>query len=293
MQIEIFEPAQGTQLTPVRWNYEELKQTITAGLAKYENMIYTPETVSVAKKDRADLNRLMKAINDEKIRVKKMYLEPFEEFERQAKELIAMIDEQAKSVDSAVKEFETAEKNEKQKAINGIYEEVIGDLKDLVPYDRIHDPKWLNKGTTLAKVREAIETIVARTKTAFTAINTMELDESKSNRVKTAYLKRFELADAIDEKNRIEEEDKRLKEYEARKAAEKAKKEAVQAEKEDRKENVPQPEEKPSEAEITPQNDEEPKRLEFYVMVTPSQAQALAEFLRNNRIAYGRITNTK
>lgn len=36
MQIEIYNPTDGQALPPVQWNYDELKQQLTEGLAAYK-----------------------------------------------------------------------------------------------------------------------------------------------------------------------------------------------------------------------------------------------------------------
>ena len=50
------------------FNFEELKQDLVLKTDKYANIIYDNAEISQAKKDRADLNKLKKAINDERIR---------------------------------------------------------------------------------------------------------------------------------------------------------------------------------------------------------------------------------
>ena len=67
MQIEIYTPTHGQLLPPVEWNYEAVKQWISDGLAAYEGRVYTEGTVAEAKRDRANLNKLSKAIEDKRI----------------------------------------------------------------------------------------------------------------------------------------------------------------------------------------------------------------------------------
>ena len=77
---------------PVVWNYDTLKEELTAALADYQNRIYTEDTVAEAKTDRAKLNKLKKALSDERIERKKEFNKPFEAFEEQIKELCGIID---------------------------------------------------------------------------------------------------------------------------------------------------------------------------------------------------------
>ena len=314
MQIEIYNPAQNEAIQPVKWNYEQLKAQITEGLKKYENIVYSDDDMTQAKKDRADLNRLSKAISDERIAMKKRYLAPYEEFEAQAKELTGLIDSHSAEIDKQVKEYEQRQKDEKQGKITAMYDEAVGDLRELVPYERIHNPKWLNKGTSLKAIKEDIETLISKVKTNLTVIDTMGFDEAMTNRVKSVYLKNFDLSDAMAEKAKIEEENRRLQEYEERKAREEAAKlereaaEAAEAQRraaeaENRAAETPEPEELP----FTPEEEEKPSEepqeaqetqeqqepqiveLNFKVRGTAAQIMSLRDFLKNNGIEYGPV----
>lgn len=302
LQLEIYSPKPGEDLQPVQSNLADLKAKITEGLKKYENVVYTDETMSVAKKDRADLNRLSKAINDERIAMKKRYLAPYEDFEKQAKELTGLIDAQSAKIDAQVKEFEQREKDDKQAEIKAIYDEVIGDFKDLIPYERLHDPKWLNKGMSLKAVRAAMEDTIARTGTAFTVINQMGFDEPTTNRVKAAFLRRFDLSDAIAEKEKIQDENRRLAEYELKKKAEervKAEAEAQAAEKtsqcavetENKADKVIEPpqEEKSVETATVALETDSLIKIDFRVWATKQQLDNLKQFLIVSGIKYGRV----
>ena len=55
----------------ILFNYEELKQELTEKVAHYETLVYTDDQIKEAKADRANLNRLKKALNDERIRREK------------------------------------------------------------------------------------------------------------------------------------------------------------------------------------------------------------------------------
>lgn len=63
------------ELEPVKFNYEELKTALTQKVSTYKNLVYTEENIVTAKADRALLNKLSKAINDEKKRVKNLLFE--------------------------------------------------------------------------------------------------------------------------------------------------------------------------------------------------------------------------
>ena len=70
------------------FNYEELKKMIIEKASLYESVVYTDEQIKSAKKDRANLNKFKKALNDERIKLENEYMTPFNEFKSQIKELL-------------------------------------------------------------------------------------------------------------------------------------------------------------------------------------------------------------
>ena len=64
--------------------------------------MYTDDQIKNAKSDRADLNKLKKALNDERIRCEKEYMQPFNIFKAQIDGIIKIID---KPVELIVKQL--------------------------------------------------------------------------------------------------------------------------------------------------------------------------------------------
>ena len=77
---------------PIQFNFDELKTQIAEKTEQYTKLVYTDDNIKAAKEDRADLNRLKKALNDERIRRQKEYLAPFDAFKKQIDEIIGIID---------------------------------------------------------------------------------------------------------------------------------------------------------------------------------------------------------
>lgn len=61
----------------IKFNFEDLKSEIQAKAHEYEVSVYTEDNIKAAKADRASLNKLKKALNDERIRREKAYMKPF------------------------------------------------------------------------------------------------------------------------------------------------------------------------------------------------------------------------
>ena len=116
---------------PITFNYEELKQELLLKAETYASLVYTEDQIQAAKKDRADLNRLKKALNDERMKREREYMQPFSEFKAQINEIISIIDKPCAVIDRQVKAFEEQKKAEKLKAIEEYWHSVLA--ADKVP----------------------------------------------------------------------------------------------------------------------------------------------------------------
>lgn len=278
MQIEIYNPAQGEPLPPVKWNYEELKGQLVAALENYKGRIYTESTISEAKKDRANLNKLAAAIDTRRKEMKARYLAPYEEFEAQTMELTSLVKQQAAEIDAQVKAFDEARRAEKQEHIRTMYAAVMGDLAELVPYERLHNPRWLNVTYSMSTIEEEIVEKAEDIRAALASIDGLGLADDMAARVKHIYLERLDLAAALAEKDRIERERQALAAYET------AKKE--EPEKPAEQQTVAQPHE-PAEKSTTAVP--AMYTVDFRVWATAEQLNALKTFLIDNGVKYGKV----
>ena len=139
MQLEVQEIQ---ALEPVKFNYEDIKSWLITKTKEYKDVVYTPETIALAKQDRATLNKVSSAINDEKKRIKNELLKPcYVDFENKCKELMAIVDDASGTIDKQIKEFELKEQEEKKGQIEVIFNSCIGDLKEIISLDTIFNPK--------------------------------------------------------------------------------------------------------------------------------------------------------
>lgn len=132
-------------------NLEALKNELAPKLEQYKNLVVTEDSIKEAKNDKANLNKLKKAISDQRISIKKQYMEPYMLLEAQCKELDSLIDEPIQLIDKQIKVFEEIEKNEKftelSKAFNAM------DLPDWIDIGDVLNPKWENKTQKLETLK--------------------------------------------------------------------------------------------------------------------------------------------
>lgn len=85
MELRITNPQENWLTEQILWNNEELKAAIAGKVKDYKTIAYTEDSLKDMKADRADLNKLKKAFEDERKRVKKICMEPYTKFEQQVK----------------------------------------------------------------------------------------------------------------------------------------------------------------------------------------------------------------
>lgn len=197
------------------FNFEEVKSWLSENLAAYKTMVVTEDVIGASKADKAKISKISKAISEQRIAVKKRYLEPYNDFEAKMKELSGMCDEAAKNIDVQVKAFEEKRKAEKREWLKAYFNSV--NTQPWLAFERIENPRWMN-------VAYAIETAKTDIQTAVSAVadNVATITEAGGefeSEVMLEYQKTLDLGTAMrrgNELNRIK------KEREARKAAEEA-----------------------------------------------------------------------
>lgn len=139
------------ELPAIRWNEDEVQQNLNEMLAAYTGRVYTPETIKDAKADRAAVNKLDKQLSDAARSAKTFYMNPLDEFLQCTKQMQAQCKRVSGAIDAQVKAVEEAERQDKADALRAVYADCIGELRELIPFDRLLVPQWLNKTYDLAK----------------------------------------------------------------------------------------------------------------------------------------------
>ena len=101
----------------VEFNKEDLRVFLEQQLEKYKNLVVTVDTEKDCKKAKAELGKLETAIETFRKDTKKQLSEPIAQFEADCKELVMLIQEVKKPIDTQLKEIEERRKAEKESAI--------------------------------------------------------------------------------------------------------------------------------------------------------------------------------
>ena len=161
----------------IDFNFEDLKDALTAELELYKNLVFTEETKTDAKRTVAELRKLKKQISDKRIEVKKLYMQPYTDFEAKVKELDKLINEPIAYISEQIDAFEQKRIEEKRELINEIYLELVSEREDIAGYaelNRVYDSKWENASTSKKTIQEAITSYLDSVDNDIAAIESME-----------------------------------------------------------------------------------------------------------------------
>lgn len=242
---------------PIVFNFDELKSDLTTALTDYQNRFYTEDTIAEAKEDRAKLNKLKKAINDERIAREKEYMQPFNEFKAQAKELCDMIDTASSGIGEQLEAFEQKRLGEKTSHIQSLFNDVASNYDlPFITLEKVMSDKWLNKSTSDKAI---VEEITERFEKAIKDLEVIRKMPNYSFEAEEAYKVHLDLNKALEEGEKISNIE-----------VEKKKKLLFNAE----------------------NDSDELFDVAFHCKVTKRQAIALSEFCKENGIVLQKISQT-
>ena len=299
MALEMNILAPTAAMPPVQWNFEELKKEIARVAANYTGVIDTSEDWEKRlKADRANLNKLRKAVDGERKRVKQAYEAPVKAFEAEVKEVLAPLDAAIASMDAQLTAAKEAWQEERRAAVAEIFAGV--GFQEFVTLDAIWDAKWLNKTTTLGAIKSDMETILYR---VGNEVFTIKQLNAHSFEAMETYKKHLDLAAAVAEAQHLCELDEKRKA--AEEAAERRRQETERIKAETAASLAEKPADGPQDAEKAPdfatnppvkEPEPEPQKapekiyqLDFRVWVSRGQLEALKAFLMTNNIKYGKV----
>ena len=203
------------QAGQITCNFENVEKALTERLKEYEGAVFTEDSKTIAKKELASLRAEQKGFKDNLKEAKKTFMAPWESFEAQAKELIAMYDKPIGLIDSQIKEFEEKRVEEKRILIEKIYQETAADVAEYLPLERIYNPKWENAGTREKVIREEMIQLSANVRQAVETIRGMRSDaEEEALRI---YKKTLSLPEAIAHVNSYERQKAQILQNESEK----------------------------------------------------------------------------
>lgn len=253
-------------------NGEEVKAWLAEKMQRYESIVVTPETIRAAKDDKAALNKLRTALEERRKEVKRDYLAPYNRFEEQYKELLALIDAPIASIDKQVRAFDEQEQKEKYDRLQEFFMGCIARMPHPVSiqFDRILNPKWRNKTVKEEALQREIAGTVARIAADVEELDSYYADSPHYTAVMDTYMKSYDKGSALAYAAALVQQEARRKEVQqAHRAPEPAPPPVYEPE--------PEPPVQEPQALITGV---------FRVTGTKQQIIALRDFMRANQIEF-------
>ncbi|EAC9742602.1 DUF1351 domain-containing protein [Listeria monocytogenes] len=163
---------QGSILFPA---YKKIKSDSLLLAQQIENIEVTEENVKQSKKLLAAVNKEVKNLESERISIKKEMLEPYNEFEKQVKEIVSIVKTADEMVRQQVTQIEEEEREDKKLVLKRLFEKRIRmyDFKTYFTFDDFIENRHLNKSLSINKIESEMVKWLTKIETELKVIETM------------------------------------------------------------------------------------------------------------------------
>lgn len=267
-------------------NMDALEAHVKKVVADYDGATYdltSAQAIKEAKHDRSYLNGIKKEIDERRKAVKREYNKPLDAFERRCKQITAIIDESTDAIKAQLDEAEQTRKDALYSRLQQHYEEFAGLLAPVVPYERLHEPQWLNKTFGEIKAQQALEAKVSDVARDWETLKAQQEAMPHYADAEREFFRTLDLGAALTAARLADEEDQRIAELKAAMAPEPEPEPMPEPEPEPVE--IPEPEPMPAPAPMpAPMPAPVAEPLEAWTVEVPSatrsQMQALASVLK-------------
>lgn len=204
-------------------NMDALEAHVKKVVADYEGATYdltSAQAIKDAKHDRSYLNGIKKEIDERRKAVKREYNKPLDAFERRCKQITAIIDESTDAIKAQLDEAEQTRKDALYSRLQQHYEEFAGLLAPVVPYERMHEPQWLNKTFGEIKAQQALEAKVSDVARDWETLKAQQEAMPHYADAEREFFRTLDLGAALNAARLADEEDQRIAELKAAMAPE-------------------------------------------------------------------------
>ena len=125
-------------LPTITLDIKQLTETVSALKEQYSNWVVSENDIDAAKDTVAQLNKVSKAISDERIRIAKLIKSPIDEMENSLKELTSTV----KGVSDSIKTYLNDYEQNRRDNLTSYYKS-LPDWEDYMTFE----DRWLNKTT--------------------------------------------------------------------------------------------------------------------------------------------------
>lgn len=257
-------------------NFEQLDESLELMMADYQNMVVTPESLALAKAERAKIRKTIEQIEDARKTVARIYRKPLDRFEDRVKQSLLVCDKAANHLDKQIKFIMGEDAKAKLSELESYFEEKRTEDVEWLTFESIQNPKWKNVSFKMDDAKKEIDYEISK------AIADQETIRGLDSEFETELLLEYQ-----DSRNLSEVIRKNRKLRDAKRAREKREKEA-----EEKKAAAADPvaaKEAATPADEAVFDDPDVFDILLRVKVTQRQLQALATFMRQIDITFSRV----
>lgn len=288
MELQIMTSMEPGVLPEIQWNNKELKAEIASKAKEYASIAYTDGQETEMRKDRATLNKLVTAFENQRKEVKAFYQAPYQNFETQVKEVLGPVRDAIKVIDDGLAEIERQYRVDKTNKMREIYEAKVGDLRAILPFEKTIKENWYKKAIKDKNLEQGYIDLFKRTRSDMDALDA--LPDRFRDKAVMKYMENYSLSEALTEGKRLEMLEASLEER--RKKAEEAKAAQIK-----QQEEVPVPTvEKTAKVAVSAQGIAPVQKeaapvvsLDFRVYGTKEQLMKLRQYMIDNQIKFGKV----
>lgn len=183
-------------LPVIEFNKEQMLKEVNNNLKKYRGLVFTEESqLGEAKSIRANLNKVVKTIDDERKRIEKEISAPIDLFKDDIKEIINLIKEVNEGIDEQVKAFEVTKRLEKFELIKNYWNE--NNKISEITLERVFDNTWLNQSKGIEKVKLEVQEIISKIETEIETLKQFTEEKIEQAELEYEYKKSLDLSKTI------------------------------------------------------------------------------------------------
>lgn len=185
-------------------------EELIKGYAEARYDLTSSDEIKQAKRDRTYLNGIAKEIDERRKAVKREYMRPLDDFEARANAITAKVKKASANIKEQLDEAEERRKDRAYAILKEYYEDLAGMLAPVVPYERIHDEKWLNKTFGEMKAKAAIDEKVAKVATDWETLQAQREALPRYEVAEREFFATLDLGAALNAAREAQEADERI-----------------------------------------------------------------------------------
>lgn len=195
----------------LRADFASLDERIDGILADYEGWEPSADTADDLKqvaRERKYLNSLARELDEKRKDIKREYLRPLTELEgmiNSRRDRIKAVSERLQAVE---READEERKRAKEAELREHFEAVAGLLADVVPYEKIADPKWMNKAPGTEQCKRELEERCRKAASDWETLKGLNLEFASEAELR--FFQTLDLGDATSYASQLAEDKRRL-----------------------------------------------------------------------------------